>query len=206
MDYILEEFIVGTICSFDGLADREGNPVFFGSLIFSLGIMETVNEDRHLYFYTEREIAPDLEEAGRRILKEFDVRERFFHFEFFRTPDGRLIALEVNVRPPGGAALDVYNYSCEVDLYWGWANVVVNNRFVDNYSRKYYCCYVGRKYNKSYVHTHEEVLDAFGYCIAHHETVSPIFSLAMSDYAYMVRTPDREEMFAATRYIQQMQA
>lgn len=204
VDYFLEEFIVGEIVSFDGLADREGKPVFFGSLVFSQGIMETVNEDRHLYFYTEREIPPDLEEAGRRILKEFDIRERFFHLEFFRTPDGRLIALEVNVRPPGGAALDVYNHSCEVDLYWGWANVVMNNRFVDSYTRKYYCCYVGRKLNKPYLHSHEDILNTWGYCIVHHETVSPAFSLAMSDYVYMVRTSDRDEMFAATRYIQQL--
>ena len=204
VDYLIEEFITGEIVSFDGLADREGKPVFFGSLVFSQGIMETVNEDRHLYFYTEREIAPDLEEAGRRILKEFAIRERFFHFEFFRTPDGRLVALEVNVRPPGGTALDVYNHSCEVDLYWGWANVVVNNRFVDSYTRKYYCCYVGRKFNKQYLHSHEDILSTWGHCIAHHEPVSPAFSLAMSDYAYMVRTPDRDEMFAATRYIQQM--
>ncbi len=70
-----------------------GRPVFFGSLVYSQGIMEVVNEDRHIYFYADRDIAPDLEEAGRRLLKEFDVRERFFHFEFFRTPEGRLVAL-----------------------------------------------------------------------------------------------------------------
>lgn len=206
VDYMLEEFVFGNITTFDGLADRDSTPVFFGSLGFSQGIMETVNEDRHVHFWAEREIAPDLEEAGRRILKEFNVRERFFHFEFFRTPDGRLIALEVNVRPPGGLALDVYNFAYDVDLYWGWANMIVNNRFMDGYSRKYYCCYVGRKYNKSYRHTHQEVLDAFGYCIIDHEPVTPAFALAMSDYAYMVRTPDREEMFAATKYIQELSA
>jgi len=204
VDYIMEEYVRGTITTFDGLADRDGQPVFYGSLVYSEGIMEVVNADNHVYFYADREIAADLEEAGRRLLKEFDVRERFFHFEFFRTPDGRLIALEVNIRPPGGPALDVYNYSAEVDLYWGWANVVVNNRFVDNYARKYYCCYVGRKFNKAYRHTHDELLAAFGYCIALHEPISPVFSLAMGDYTYIVRTPDRDEMLAAAHYIQEL--
>ena len=55
----------------------------------------------------------------------------------------------------------MYNYACDVDLYWGFANMVVNNRFIDNYSRKYYCCYVGRKYNKPYIHDHDEVMAAF---------------------------------------------
>ncbi len=205
VDYVLEEFVRGTICTFDGLADRDGRPVFFGSLVYSQGIMEVVNEDRHIYFYADRDIAPDLEEAGRRLLKEFDVRERFFHFEFFRTPEGKLVALEVNIRPPGGPALDVYNYACDVDLYWGWANVVVNNKFMEHYARKYYCCYVSRKNNKWYRYSHDEVLAAFGYCIAHHETISPIFSLAMGDYTYLVRTPDRDEMIAAASYIQELQ-
>ena len=204
VDYILEEFVRGTICTFDGLADRDGQPVFFGSLVYSDGIMDVVTEDRHIYFYSERDIAPDLEEAGRRLLKEFDVRERFFHFEFFRTPEGQLVALEVNVRPPGGLALDVHNISCDIDLYWGWANVVVNNGFVEHYTRKYYCCYAGRKFNKAYCHTHDDVLATFGYCIADHEPVSPIFALAMGDYSYLIRTSDRDEMFAATHYVQEL--
>ena len=85
VEYLLEEFIQGTICTFDGLADKDGNPVFYTSMQYSQGVMETVNEDRHIYFYNLREIPADLEEAGRRLLKAFDVRERFFHFEFFRT-------------------------------------------------------------------------------------------------------------------------
>jgi hypothetical protein len=203
-DYIIEEFVPGTICTFDGLADQNGNPVFIGSLQYSHGVMETVNEDRHIYFFTQREIPADLEEAGRRILKAFDVRERFFHFEFFRTKDDRLVALEVNMRPPGGPALDLYNYACDVDLYWGWANVIVNNHFLDGYQRKYYCCYVGRKFSKSYSHSHDEVLAAFGYCIVHHEALPPVYSLAMGDYTYLVRTPDKDEMLAAAHFIQEL--
>ena len=93
VDYLLEEFVQGIICTFDGLADKDGNPVFFGSLQYSRGVMETVNEDQDIYFFTHREIPADLEEAGRRILKGLDLRELFFHLEFFRKPDGELVAL-----------------------------------------------------------------------------------------------------------------
>ena len=93
IDYIMEEFISGVIYSFDGLADREGNPVFYTAHVFSQGIMETVNEDQDLYYHSLREIPADLEDAGRRTLAAFDVRARFFHIEFFRThrrqPDRR---------------------------------------------------------------------------------------------------------------------
>ena len=85
IDYIMEEFISGVIYSFDGLADREGNPVFYTAHVFSQGIMETVNEDQDLYYHSLREIPADLEDAGRRTLAAFDVRARFFHIEFFRT-------------------------------------------------------------------------------------------------------------------------
>jgi hypothetical protein len=204
VDYLLEEFIEGTICTFDGLADREGNPAFIGSLQYSHGIMETVNEDRHIYFFTQREIPADLDEAGRRTLREFGVRERFFHIEFFRKADGSLVALEANIRPPGGPVLDVYNYASDVDLYWGWASVVTGNRFQDDYHRRYHVCYVGRKWNKPYAHSHDEVMDAFGRIIVHHQPISPVFSLAMGDYAYLVRTPEKEEMLAATDYIQEL--
>jgi phosphoribosylaminoimidazole carboxylase (NCAIR synthetase) len=201
-DYLLEEFIEGPILTFDGLTDKDGNLVFFSSLRYSQNIMEVVNEDRDIYYYTLRDIPADLEEAGRRVLQAFDVRERFFHFEFFRSDrDGRLIALEVNMRPPGGPTVDVWNYANEVDLYWEWANVVVNNRFVERYTRKYHGCYVGRKYNKNYVHSHQEIMDAFGHCVAHHMEMPVVFSLVMGNYAYILRTPDLAEAIAAAEFI-----
>ncbi len=203
VEYLLEKFIQGDINTFDGLTDKNGNPVFYTSMHYSQGVMETVNEDLHMYFYNQREIPADLEDAGRRLLKAFDVRERFFHFEFFRTHDeGRIVALEVNMRPPGGPILDMFNYAHDVDLYWEWANIVVNNRFSADYSRKYHVCFACRKYNKPYIHTHQQIMDAFGYCIVHHMQMPQIFALAMGDYAYLVRTPDLAELMAATEFIQ----
>jgi hypothetical protein len=164
--------------------------------------MEVVNQDNHIYAYADRDVASDLEVAGRRLLKEFDIRERFFHFEFFRLPDGRLVALEINVRPPGGIALDIHNFSADVDLYWGWANVVVNNRFVE-YTRKHYCCFASRKRSKDYCHSHEEILSTFGHLLATHEPLPEAFSLAMGHYAYLIRSTDKEEMLAAARFVQE---
>jgi phosphoribosylaminoimidazole carboxylase (NCAIR synthetase) len=202
VDYIMEEFIGGVICTFDGLTDRDGNLVFYTSHQYSQGIMETVNEDSDIYYYSLREIPKDLEDAGRRVLQAFGVRERFFHFEFFRTEDNRIVALEVNMRPPGGMTTDMFNYACDVDVYREWANIIVHNHFTTDYTRKYHCCYVGRKLNRRYAHSHEQVISYLGDKLLHHENISGIFSAALGDYGYLVRSPDLGEVYSMADYIQ----
>jgi biotin carboxylase len=202
IDYILEEFILGTICSFDGLTDRDGNPVFYTAHQYSQGVMELVNNDDIVYYYSLREIPPDLEEAGRKTLRAFDVRERFFHFEFFRTrEDNRIVALEVNMRPPGGMTTDMYNYANDIDIYREWANIILYNKFSAEYSRKYHCCYIGRKFNRQYAHTHEQILEAFGSSIVHYAEVSGIFSSALGEFGYLARSPELDEIYTIIEYI-----
>jgi len=202
-DYIMEQFIPGIICTFDGLTDRDGNLVFYTSHQYSQGVMETVNNDDLIYYYSLRDIPADLEEAGRKVVKTFDVRERFFHFEFFRTPENRIVALEVNMRPPGGMTTDMFNYANDIDIYKEWAAIIVHNKFTAEYSRKYHCAYVGRKFNRSYAHSHEQILNAYGTCcITHHEPVSGIFSAALGDYGYLVRSPELQEIYTIANYIQ----
>jgi hypothetical protein len=201
-DYILEEYISGVICTFDGLTDHDGNLVFYTSHQYSQGIMETVNEDSDVYYYSLRDIPKDLEDAGRRVLQAFGVRERFFHFEFFRCDDDRIVALEVNMRPPGGMTTDMFNYACDIDVYREWANIIVHNHFSADYSRKYHSAYIGRKLNRRYAHSHEQILSALGDKIVHHENISGIFSAALGDYGYLVRTPDLSEVYAMAEFIQ----
>ena len=78
VDYLMEEFIAGTIHSFDGLADADGNPLFCTSHVFSQGIMETVNEARHIYYYSMREIPAELERIGRRLPEELRCQGTVF--------------------------------------------------------------------------------------------------------------------------------
>jgi hypothetical protein len=205
VDYIMEEFIAGKICSFDGLTDREGNLVFFTAHEYSQGVMETVNADDLIYYYSLREIPEDLEELGRRTLKAFDVRERFFHFEFFRlngTQD--LVALEVNIRPPGGMTTDMFNYANDLDIYREWAQIIVHNKFTASYSRPYHCGYIGRKFNRIYVHSHETILDQYAPMIVHHEEVSGVFSSALGDYGYLVRSPELTDIIEMAEFVQKI--
>ena len=204
--YIMEGFVNGVLNSFDGLVDRDGKIVFCASHVFSQGIMETVTENQDLFYYSQRLLPPDLEEAGRATVQAFGLRETFFHLEFFRTvPDGRIVGLEVNIRPPGGLTLDMFNYANDIDLYRQWATMLVGGIPTVEYSRPYHCAYAGRKRGKSYRRSHDEILHHLGRLIIHHEQISSIFSAAIGDYGYLLRSPALEELKDAARYIQELQ-
>ncbi len=204
VDYLFEEFVHGQIITFDGLTNREGTPVFTNSLFYSSGIMETVLNDDLVYYYTLREIPADVQALGQRTLEAFDVRERFFHFEFFRINEtGELLALEVNMRPPGGLTTDMFNYSCDIDIYNAWASIIAGKGFpYPDYTHKYFCGYVGRKFNRSYTHSDEEIFSRYKDKICHHEAISGVFSAALGDYGYLVRSPDLEEVLSIANFIQ----
>jgi len=203
IDYIFEEFIQGRVETFDGLVDQSGKVVFFSSMVYNEGVMELVNEGLDFWYHTLRVIPVDLEEAGMRLVAVYGLRERFFHFEFFRTPDGRLVGLEVNMRTPGGLTTDMWNYANDIDVYYEYANIVVRNRFEANVARPYYCAYIGRRLGKNYAHSHDEVLVNFKSSLVHNEPISGIFAAAIGDYGYLVRSPDLEELIKIARWVLQ---
>ena len=201
VDYFLEKFIEGRMQTFDGLTDHNGDIVFFSSLEYSQGIMETVNENWDVYYYTLRKIPPDLEQAGRRIVRAYNIRKRFFHFEFFRTPDDRLVGLEVNMRPPGGLTTDMFNFANDIDIYYEWANIILHNRFSASITRPYHCAYIGRKFHFAYVHSHEEIINRYEGIMMHHEAISGIFAPALGNYGYLVRSPSLEDIREMASFI-----
>jgi hypothetical protein len=203
VDYVLEGFVQGNIVTYDGLADRDGHVVFEASLRYSRGIMEVVNEDADVWYHAARVIEPDLVDAGRRLVKSFDIRERFFHIEFFRCPDGSLVALEVNVRPPGGLTVDMWNYQNDADLYRTWADLVVHGKVMERFERPWCVAYVGRKDRFRYALPIQEVLARFGALIVHHEPVNDVFSAAIGNYGFILRSPDLDALEAAAAAIQQ---
>jgi hypothetical protein len=201
IDYMLEGFVAGTITSFDGLTDRDGQPVFWTAHVFSQGIMETVNEARHLHYYSLKEIPPALEDLGRRCLRAFNVRERFFHIEFFDTGGGNFTALEVNMRPPGGFTTDMFNYACDIDVYRLWAELLFHGRPAGRFERKYHCCYASRKADKGYAHSHEAILARWGHRMCQVDRVPGVFASALGEMGYIFRTPDLDEMNAIVGWI-----
>ena len=203
IDYILEEFLDGTLLTYDGLINRRGEVVFGSSFYYSQGVMEAVNEDTDIWYCITREVPPDVEAAGKAIIRTFRVNERPFHFEFFRLADGSVVPLEINVRPPGGLTVDMFNFANEFDFYREWANVVVHGRFEASLTRPYACAYVGRKHRLNYLRSHEDVLREFKPMIVFDSPMSGVFTRAIGDFGYILRDPDEGKLVAAALAIQE---
>ncbi len=202
VSFVMEEFIDGLVVTFDGLVNKDGEIVFASSTKYDGSIMDVVNKNLHMSYLCLPEVPPEVEEMGRKIVKAFDLRERFFHIELFEHKNGKLYALEVNIRPPGGYMTDAINYTHDFDIYAEWANMVVNNRVSGDFSGKYYTAYASRKDHYNYRHSHEDVLAALADKIVRHNKIEAIFSKAMGNYAYQLRSKDPKALRKAVQYIQ----
>lgn len=200
LDYIMEEYVEGKIHTFDGLTDKDGNIVFSSSMSYKGGIMETVNEGLDMYYYIPKKLPEDIVEVGMKTAEAFELKERFFHFEYFKLDDGRIVALEVNVRPPGGLTLDMFNYANDINIYRAYAELVAQGRFGQDISRKYNCFYVGRKNFLNYKHSLEDIINNYGDHIVLHEAISPILAPAIGDYGIILRTENIDHGKEAVQY------
>jgi hypothetical protein len=192
-DYILEEFITGQIVTFDGLTDKNGEILFCASHRYSTGVMDVVNSDGDIYYYSVRDIPPALEAAGRAAVRAFQVQERFFHIEFFDTGKG-IVALEANIRPPGGLTVDMFNFAHDFDCYREWANVIVHGEFHADPTRKYNTVYIGRKDHLTYRLSHAEALERAQDMLCHHEAIMGVFAKAIGNYGYILRCAELEPL------------
>ncbi|RFB80723.1 ATP-grasp domain-containing protein [Methylovirgula sp. 4M-Z18] len=206
VSFVMEEFIDGLVGTFDGLVNRDGEIVFAASTRYDDSIMDVVNNNKHMSYTCLPEIELAVEEAGRKIVEAFDLKERFFHIELFETKAGKIIALEVNIRPPGGYMTDAINYSFDIDIYAEWANMVVKNQVGGPFKGKYYTAYASRKDHIRYLHSHGDVLAAHGDKIVRHNSIEKIFSRAMGNYAYQLRSTDSKALRHAVEYIQATEA
>ena len=200
IDYMLEEYLEGQLLSYDGLVDRRGEVVYSSSLVYGIPVLDSVR-GTDMHYWIDREIAPDLDALGRHIVAAFRVRERPFHFEFFRMPDGQLVALEVNMRQPGGLTVDMWNWAGNIDFYRAWAEVVVNGTTDVSSEKPNYVLWSGRKPGRPYRITHDEVLRRFGPLLIHHERVDDVFATALGSYGYILRDPSLDVLLAASTEI-----
>ncbi|MGB9441232.1 MAG: ATP-grasp domain-containing protein [Desulfobacterales bacterium] len=197
-DYLIEEFIEGDIVTYDGLTDYDGKVVFENSLIYGDGVLEYVL-GKDTFFYVSRHIPDELRAAGQKLVPIFDIRRKFFHFEFFKIGE-TYMPIEINCRPPGGAILDMMNYSIDDDLYRAYAQMIVNGRASVQPQKKYYCCYIGRK-DKRYVHSHADILSTFGHCLVEHDLNPSVFQQAMGSKRYILRSPDEAEILDMADFV-----
>lgn len=201
--YLLQPFIAGVITSYDGLVNRDGRIVFVTSHLYSAGVMEIVNEARDLFYWSRRDIPDELDRLGRRVVEAFDIRERFFHVEFFEQPDGSYRALEVNLRPPGGFTTDMMNYGSDFDVYRLWARIIAGDSAEDfEFERKYHVAYVARRWGRAYRYSKHELAARLGKTLLLERDVPRAFAGAMGDDMFLLRHPELDALKEAIALVQ----
>ena len=109
---------------------------------------------------------------------------------------GDIVALEVNMRPPGGFTPDLINFGQSVDSYQIYADVIAHDKVVnvDLNLDKYYCCYVGKRNRLSYKYNDQQIRDKYATSIMMHDNMPEVLSGAMGNEFYVARFIDFDEM------------
>ncbi|MEE0801366.1 MAG: ATP-grasp domain-containing protein [Gemmiger sp.] len=211
--YIMEEYIDGTIVSFDGVADSHCVPIFYTSNVFPTPLIDIVNSQGDLAYWTQKTVPADLKDVGFRTIKAFGAKSRFFHCEFFRLNQdkpgigqkGDYVALEVNMRPAGGYTPDLINYANSVDCYQIWADMVCYDevRHQKLNGPHYYCVYAGRRDCHTYKHSHDDILAKYGTKLKMCDRIPDVLALDLGNQMYVANAETAKERDEFIRYVQE---
>ena len=208
--YVMEEFIEGVICSYDAITDSKCEPLFESMTVWP-PVMDIVNKDLDLMYYTCPEVPEQLRTLGRRTVKAFGVNRRFVHLEFFRLTKARkglgevgdFAALEVNMRPAGGYTPDMMNFAHSTDVYQIYADMVAfDERRKPEGAEHFYCVYASKKDGHTYAHTHEEIMARYGADMVMQEEMPPMNWPQMGRYMYTAKLRTFGEAEAFIQFVQ----
>ncbi len=210
--YICEEFVPGHVETFDGITDSDCNILFCTGQVLAVTPMDMMHGASDNISYTQDvRAAADLYDAGQRVVKAFNTRSRFFHFEFFRLDEDRenlgkkgdVLGLEVNMRAPGGYIPDKMNYAHDVDVYQIWAESLVfnENRSFPDYQFKYYVTHFGRTGGVDYMHSPEEVVARFGNRVVLEKEPPKVLNGPMGSHIFLLRAESVDEVYEQTAFI-----
>ncbi|MDO4961564.1 MAG: carbamoylphosphate synthase large subunit [Eubacteriales bacterium] len=201
-EYIMEEFINAEINSYDAIIDSQGNPIFEAGNVTPMSIADIVNNADNSLFYIVKDLAPDTKKYGRAMVKEYGVKSRFVHFEFFRLLSdhpsigkaGTLMALEVNMRPSGGLTPDMLNYARSTDVYKIWADMIAFDRTELTAGEHYFCGFAGLRYSKNYKNSVTVINKKYADNIKLYDVVDSALAPAMGDYVYLAAFKTKKQL------------
>ncbi|MDO5151861.1 MAG: carbamoylphosphate synthase large subunit [Eubacteriales bacterium] len=210
--YIEEECVPGHVETFDGITDSSCNVLFAASQVLPKSLMDAAHGDDIISYC--QDVPEDLRQAGTRLLKEFNTKNRFFHFEFFRLDadreglgrEGGIVGLEVNMRAPGGRIPDKMNYAFETDVYTIWADSLIYDRCFLEGTFRHYITHIGRRNAIAYVRSDAEIRSAFGDQIIEDFEVDETLAPDMGDHAFLLRADSRESWEYQIHYILERKA
>jgi hypothetical protein len=137
----VEEFIEGEEFTFDTVCSK-GRPLFENVAWYRpKPLVARLNEWMSPQSVCLRDIdVPEIRagrELGRRVLSALEFESGFTHMEWFRTPSGEAVFGEIGGRPPGGRLVHAMNYSCDIDLFVGWAEAICRGTLSQDARKKF---------------------------------------------------------------------
>ena len=108
---------------------------------------------------------------------------------------GDIVGLEVNMRSPGGYTPDMNNYSKSVSTYKIWADVMTYNSTLQDLNKdKYFCVYYGRRDDKHYVMSTQDIRNKYWDKIKVTDRLPDVLSGAMGNDFFIANCSTKEEM------------
>ncbi len=211
VDYIIEQYVHGEIISYDGVSNSKAEVIFADNEHFPPSISDIVHSNGDMFYYCAPTIPKELDKIGRNVVKAFNIQNRFFHIEFFKldsdiTGLGKkndIVALEANLRAPGGYTPDLINYARSVNIYKIWADSLAYDRTYEYLEHpKYYAGCASRRDNKNYFYTHQQILEKYHNNICKEGRYPYILADDLGDTYYMGKFLTKSEMLKFRDYVQ----
>ena len=208
--YIMEEFLDGSIVSFDGIANRQAEVVVAFKETFPTPIAEVVNQNIDVFYYAESKMPTSYRKMGERIVKAFNINTRCFHIELFKLNKGKpgfarkgeIVALEVNLRSPGGDTPELLNLVAKTDYYEAYASMIVDNVcHLDNETDKISFS-INRKFQLTYKHSSEDIMNKYKDNLRSHGFYPDSFRNALGDEFFLfLFDNDKETVIQFLEYV-----
>lgn len=193
-----EEFTYDTVCAggrivFDNICEYRPRPLIGKQ---NEWISQQVISHRDL----DSPLLAGGRQLGRDVIAAFGLQSGITHMEWYRKPDGEVVFGEIGARAPGARLTDLMNYSCDVDMFTGWAEAVCHGRLSQHVEHKYNAAMVIKRAEGSGRITHVEglapLLAAFGEHVVNVDLLAPgeprrdWRQTVLSDGIVVVRHPD----------------
>ncbi|MDR0935009.1 MAG: ATP-grasp domain-containing protein [Erysipelotrichaceae bacterium] len=194
--YIMEEFLEGEIVSFDGIANSYNEVLIALNEHFPIPVASVVSDNLDDFYYATTNIDEDFLNLGKRVIKSFNVKKRCFHIEFFKLSKdhpglasrGDLVALEVNMRPPGGNTPDLLSVALDRSYYDAYSEIMMNDTLTNPFTiNTIIAITASRKDVYKYFYSNEEILTKYKDGITESGRYPKSISAAMGDTYYYAK-------------------
>ena len=114
---------------------------------------------------------------------------------------GDIVALEVNIRCPGGYTPDLLNYGLSTNLYQMFADVVCFGKSDEPVGPHWYAACASRRYNNQYFFTEEDILRTYKNEIVNVGDYPLVLSDLMGNRFYMARFQNEKDVLLFKEYV-----